>query len=294
MKISESGVPLGAPDFSMFTASLKKWNTFFKPHHVANSVLVFLICLALFVLSIVGGIKAILWHLSREYTIAVFEFVNQLCCTNLVIFASEVNINGRPYLVTLPFVLIFGIGDQALFAWFGLIFLRHFAGFKAGDVGLVWSLGHDGTAKSLGLALMSGLTFLFLIILGLNIIYLSSGIHHIFVNTVSGKIKIFLLIKPFAEEFLFRGVLFALLTRHRVNHWVIIILTGILFGVTHIIYGYHIFFAAYVVIVGIYLGWLYHKTGSLILPFLIHSIGNGLIQLAGFYPQIMNKIIVGI
>lgn len=285
---------MGTPDFSMSTTLLKKWITFFKPPHVVNSILTFSVCLALFVLSIVGGMKSILWHLSHEHAIEVFEFVSQLCCTDMIHFSNAIFINGRFDTVTMPFVLVFGIGNQALFAWFGVTFLSHFAGFRARDVGIIWSLGHDGTTKSLGLASMSGLAFLFLIILSLNIIYLSSGVHYTFTNNASGKIQAFPLINPFAEEFFFRGVLFALLTRYRVNHWIIIVVTGILFGVTHIIYGYHPFFAAYVVTVGIYLGWLYYKTGSLILPFLIHIIGNGLIQLVSFYPQIMNEIIVGI
>lgn len=69
----------------------------------------------------------------------------------------------------------------------------------------------------------------------------------------------------FAEEFLFRGILQTQFG---------IIIASIVFGIFHIGNKKTVWYGIYAVLIGFYLGWLYHITGNLMIPILVHSLNN--------------------
>jgi membrane protease YdiL (CAAX protease family) len=69
----------------------------------------------------------------------------------------------------------------------------------------------------------------------------------------------------FAEEFLFRGIL-------QIQFGMII--AAIIFGVFHIGSKKTVWYGIYAVLIGLYLGWLYHITGNLIVPIMVHCLNN--------------------
>ncbi|MCB9897319.1 MAG: CPBP family intramembrane metalloprotease [Planctomycetes bacterium] len=74
---------------------------------------------------------------------------------------------------------------------------------------------------------------------------------------------------PLAEEVLYRGALFGGLLG-RLGPWPAMVVSGVLFGIGHDA-GAWIPISA----LGIYLAWLYHRTGSLAVPVLVHMLQNG-------------------
>jgi hypothetical protein len=81
------------------------------------------------------------------------------------------------------------------------------------------------------------------------------------------------LVAPFAEELFFRGMVFAGL-RSRLSLWPAALVSGIVFGLPHVITGpvASITLAG----LGVALAWLYERTGSLWPCILIHVINNSL------------------
>lgn len=80
------------------------------------------------------------------------------------------------------------------------------------------------------------------------------------------------LLAPLAEEIVFRGaVLRALLGCFgEKKHWIAIVLSALIFGFIHfnIAQGVHAF------IIGLLLGWMYYRTGSLVPGIILHWINN--------------------
>ena len=77
------------------------------------------------------------------------------------------------------------------------------------------------------------------------------------------------IVGPFAEEVLFRGLILGGLSR-TCNKWLAIIASAIVFGVVH----GHPIGIIYATCLGLLLGWIYLKTGSLISVTLFHIIYN--------------------
>lgn len=77
------------------------------------------------------------------------------------------------------------------------------------------------------------------------------------------------LLVPVAEELLFRGALFAWLRQRLSSGWAIGI-TGTLFGLMHQLPA----FIPLAIIVGFAAGWLREKTGSTVVPILMHVVQN--------------------
>jgi membrane protease YdiL (CAAX protease family) len=80
-----------------------------------------------------------------------------------------------------------------------------------------------------------------------------------------------------AEEFLFRGIL-------QIQFGIII--ASIIFGMFHIGNKKTFWYGIYAVLIGFYLGWLYHITGNLLVPIIIHCLNN---FLALFYMRYYYK-----
>jgi len=77
------------------------------------------------------------------------------------------------------------------------------------------------------------------------------------------------IVGPFAEEVLFRGLILGGLSR-TCNKWLAIIASAIVFGVVH----GHPIGIIYATCLGLLLGWIYLKTGSLISVTLFHIVYN--------------------
>jgi tetratricopeptide (TPR) repeat protein len=83
------------------------------------------------------------------------------------------------------------------------------------------------------------------------------------------------MLAPMSEEILFRGILYGALENRLQAKWVIVI-TGAVFAFVHLQALYFLPLFG----MGIVLGWVRHKTGSLTASFLIHSLNNGFALLA--------------
>ena len=80
------------------------------------------------------------------------------------------------------------------------------------------------------------------------------------------------LMVPFAEEIVFRGAIQRVLQNvlGERNRWIAIVISALIFGIIHfnLAQGLHAF------LVGLLLGWLYSKTGSILPGFVFHWVNN--------------------
>lgn len=83
---------------------------------------------------------------------------------------------------------------------------------------------------------------------------------------------------PIAEELLFRGFLFGVLRQTRLRLTGTMIVTAALWSALHMQYSLYGLLAIFCI--GLYLGWLREKTGSLIPPMVCHAVYNGSIVVA--------------
>lgn len=74
---------------------------------------------------------------------------------------------------------------------------------------------------------------------------------------------------PLTEEILFRGLMLGALSK-TCNKWLAIVATAIVFGLVH----GHPIGIIYASCLGLVLGWLYIKSGSIIAPILFHTVYN--------------------
>jgi uncharacterized protein len=75
---------------------------------------------------------------------------------------------------------------------------------------------------------------------------------------------------PLFEEYLFRGFLLPSLTRY-LSPWQAIVASGFIFAAAHL----SLSELAPLAILGMILGYIYHRTGNLLAPMLLHSLWNG-------------------
>ncbi len=83
---------------------------------------------------------------------------------------------------------------------------------------------------------------------------------------------------PVAEELLFRGLLFGVLRDTRLRLAGTLIATAALWSALHM--QYSLYGLAAIFFIGLYLGWLRERTGSLIPPMVCHALYNGSIVVA--------------
>ncbi len=81
---------------------------------------------------------------------------------------------------------------------------------------------------------------------------------------------------PIVEEILFRGLIFNRI-KHQYNFVAGLLISSLLFGIYHgnIVQG------IYATILGIFLGFAYHKTKSILIPIFIHMSGNTFVSIYG-------------
>lgn len=83
-----------------------------------------------------------------------------------------------------------------------------------------------------------------------------------------GSVVFLALLAGFGEEMLVRGVLQGWLAGQLPVPWAIL-LAALVFGLAHYISGLYFLFAT---LIGIYLGWVYHLTGNLLVVALAHAL----------------------
>ncbi len=76
------------------------------------------------------------------------------------------------------------------------------------------------------------------------------------------------LLAGLGEEMLFRGLLQDVLSRW-LNPWIALVLASVLFGLLHLITPTYAVLAA---LMGAYLGWLYVRSGNLLVPVVAHAL----------------------
>ena len=98
------------------------------------------------------------------------------------------------------------------------------------------------------------------------------------------------ILAPLAEEVVFRGAILRTLLgiMSKKNHWVAIIISAALFGLAH--FNEAQFVNA--LLMGLLLGWMYYRTGSLVPGILLHWVNNTMAYvLANIMPQSDGKLI---
>ena len=79
-------------------------------------------------------------------------------------------------------------------------------------------------------------------------------------------------VAPIGEETLFRGFLFRGWHRTSRDSWAVIMITALLWALTHV--QYSPYFMAQVFVIGLVLGWFRYKSGSTILTMVLHGLVN--------------------
>ncbi len=90
--------------------------------------------------------------------------------------------------------------------------------------------------------------------------------------TTTIKILSLAFIGPVVEELVLRGLLFTKIKGTRLGSIGAILITSILFTVMH--YGAPIDDLVYFLVIGLYWGWVRHKTDSIIIPVILHVLVN--------------------
>ncbi len=95
------------------------------------------------------------------------------------------------------------------------------------------------------------------------------------------------LLAPFAEEILFRGAIYNLI-KDKFNKYAGMIISAILFAVIHM----NIYQGSYALVIGLFMGIIILKTGSLWLPIIFHIVYNTLSGLYGsLNPRLMELLV---
>lgn len=98
------------------------------------------------------------------------------------------------------------------------------------------------------------------------------------------------ILAPLAEEVVFRGAILRTLLgiMSKKNHWVAIMISAAIFGIVHANLAQFI----NALLMGLLLGWMYYRTGSLVPGILLHWINNTMAYvLANIIPQSDGKLI---
>ena len=98
------------------------------------------------------------------------------------------------------------------------------------------------------------------------------------------------ILAPLAEEVVFRGAILRTLLgiMSKKNHWVAIMISAAIFGIVHANLAQFV----NALLMGLLLGWMYYRTGSLVPGILLHWVNNTMAYvLANIMPQSDGKLI---
>ena len=182
-------------------------------------------------------------------------------------------INDAQYLKENPIVASYVIDAQAwglfLSALSMLLFI-HFAGFfKLGK-----ELLHSIAPRPLLLSTLLVFTSMFALNIFVQWFPLEDNLNGIFMGLSRNVVGIMGLafLGPLLEEVLFRGAIQGALMRYFGRPWPAIILSALVFGIFHL----NPVQIVYATLLGIVLGWIYYRTGSLLSVIVGHVLNNSL------------------
>lgn len=198
-------------------------------------------------------------------------------------------------------ILTSAVGKVAIVAM-ALVLLCKLEKVSPSDFGLVWSVGRGGWKKVLFLNLrIIGMLALcsFILLNFFNHFLGSKSIHFItnfLYNCYNGTVHIGSQVSGAVfEEIIFRGIYCTLLVRNGLRWGYTILITGVFFGLVHLIndqpyiWGY-IIQVGFATVVGWFLGWMFYRTRTLVLPIIWHYAINIFIYLGALRPDILAKI----
>lgn len=241
-----------------------------KAHNLRQN-LIFVLTSAVWAALLPGGlIEASFAHFYFERYCAILQFLNRLPEPTGIMAMSNVFCGGSRLGFGLYAVLFFKLVPLVFFLEATRRSMIRYR-YSLGDLG--WSLRQEGPVRSLIILIKA--TAAFLVFYGtLLAIYRLFGIryHFLWRYPVFDLHQILGLMAPIYEELIFRGIILAALLRY-LSPGKALLLSCVVFGVAHILVQsvYAIFFTA---ILGFYLGWIYYRTRSLVLPIMTHFLYN--------------------
>lgn len=174
-----------------------------------------------------------------------------------------------------------------------LVFLYKNQKIYPKDLGLTWSLGQQGWQNTLRLQAKVFLILIIGLVIILNVAYHFFQItpHYLASINLSG----FHIEKPIVEEIIFRGVFCTLLVRYGLRWSYTVFTVGLFFGFIHYVSVQYsllpmIAYLTWCTVVGWFLGWMFYKTRTLIMPILWHYFANLAPFLTLLRPVIAEKI----
>lgn len=241
---------------------------------LTNSFLLIFFWLFLYILLPAGGFFKIIFDLFPEKIRELILFFNGLPGGRWTITGSQIYWNNERLPFNLYATFIFEIFPSLLFLLisFGaarLLKISHH------EIGITKSLGKQGNRPALILGILSGLVVLCVFtLLGPTLFAREGGFHFKWMSFNWERVNFLRIVffGPILEEFFFRGIFFAIFEKHFPVK-IIWPASAFLFGMTHLIAD-SLYMAILISIMGLYFGWLYMKTHSLILPILAHAIAN--------------------
>jgi membrane protease YdiL (CAAX protease family) len=215
------------------------------------------------------------------YYIFQLAFVMGSTWLNVIIAAAQGNIpadaaahiNDAQYLAANPAVNACLINGRALglfLSSLGMLLLIHFTGHYRLSTSIFRSISRK--------LLFHSTLLVFTAMLTLNIFVqwfpLEDNLESLFdslSHNVLGIISMALL-APLLEEVLFRGAIQGILMRHFGKPWPAIIVASLIFGIFH----WNPIQVVYATLLGMVLGWIYYRTGSLLSVIVGHVLNNSI------------------
>ncbi len=110
---------------------------------------------------------------------------------------------------------------------------------------------------------------------------------HQHISGIAGILS-FCIFGPIAEEICFRGILLGGLLKMRCRPWIAILITALAFSLVH---GYAVKLVG-TLLIGIIVGWLYWRTGSIIPCLIIHIVNNSFAYIIHLSSQPTNTVLI--
>lgn len=220
-----------------------------------------------------GGFTYLLYNYEPVKLYELILHINQIPGGDWILLPSNIYWEGNQLNYNFYNFLIFNIIPSAIFMATCLSATK-FLGISSHEIGLTWSLGKQGNFSALILGILSGLfVVIIFIVFGPTLLAKRLDVHLELTGFDLRKMSpIAIFPGPIIEEFFFRGLFLAVLEKHYSTR-VVLPSSALFFGMVHII-GAPLYMAFLTSLMGLYFGWLYVKTRSLILPILAHTIAN--------------------
>ena len=110
---------------------------------------------------------------------------------------------------------------------------------------------------------------------------------HQHISGIAGILS-FCIFGPIAEEICFRGILLGGLLKMRCRPWIAILITALAFSLAH---GYAVKLVG-TLLIGIIVGWLYWRMGSIIPCLIIHIVNNSFAYIIHLSSQPTNTVLI--